>query len=96
MGGRYESAAKPGNIDDQPLRRAAPLGIITPMLIEKVPEVQALAPADKWRLIDELWSGAPPPSAEQSLDTHVSRLRRGLRRVDAQRVVNRPEYVLGT
>jgi putative addiction module component len=26
------------------------------MLLEKFPEVQSLAPQDKWRLIDELWS----------------------------------------
>ncbi|MBV9492458.1 MAG: addiction module protein [Verrucomicrobia bacterium] len=25
------------------------------MLLERLPEVQALAPEDKWRLIDELW-----------------------------------------
>lgn len=25
------------------------------MLIEKLPDVQALAPADQWCLIDELW-----------------------------------------
>ncbi len=26
------------------------------MLLERLPEVQSLAPEDKWRLIDELWS----------------------------------------
>ena len=48
------------------------------------------------RLIDELWSGAPPPSAAQSLDTHVSRLRRGLRAEDGTTVVvtRDPGYVL--
>ena len=25
------------------------------MLLERLPEVQSLAPEDKWRLIDELW-----------------------------------------
>jgi putative addiction module component (TIGR02574 family) len=25
------------------------------MLLERLPEVQSLAPQDKWRLIDELW-----------------------------------------
>ena len=25
------------------------------MLLERFPEVQSLAPQDKWRLIDELW-----------------------------------------
>lgn len=25
------------------------------MLLERLPEVQALAPQDKWRLIDEVW-----------------------------------------
>ena len=48
------------------------------------------------RLIDELWSGAPPPSASQSLDTLVSRLRRALR-TDAKPaplVTRAPGYVL--
>src|ERR671933_736040 len=31
------------------------------------------------RLIDELWRGAPPPGAAQSLDAYLSRLRRALR-----------------
>ena len=52
---RFVKAARQGNIDDQRLRRAAPFAIITLMLIEKLPDVQALAPADKWRLIRELW-----------------------------------------
>jgi putative addiction module component (TIGR02574 family) len=42
------------------LREAAPIGIVIVMLIEKLPEVQALAPADKWRLIQELWHDLAP------------------------------------
>jgi hypothetical protein len=31
-------------------------GVISlPMLLERFPEVQSLAPQDKWLLIDELW-----------------------------------------
>jgi len=29
--------------------------ISSPMLLERLPEVQSLDPKDKWRLIDELW-----------------------------------------
>jgi putative addiction module component (TIGR02574 family) len=32
------------------------LHILWRMLLERFPEVQSLAPEDKWRLIDELWS----------------------------------------
>jgi len=32
------------------------LHIFWRMLLERFPEVQSLAPEDKWRLIDELWS----------------------------------------
>jgi len=48
------------------------------------------------RLIDELWHGAPPPSASQSLDVYVSRLRRALRAQDgaAVLVTRAPGYVL--
>jgi hypothetical protein len=31
------------------------LHIFWRMLLERFPEVQSLAPEDKWRLIDELW-----------------------------------------
>ena len=37
------------------------------------------------RLMEELWSGRPPPSAAMSLQAHVSRLRRALG--DDQRIV---------
>jgi peptide/nickel transport system substrate-binding protein len=44
------------------------------------------------RLIDRLWGERPPPSANQSLDTYVSRLRRELGR---ERLLRRPPgYVL--
>ncbi len=33
-------------------------------------------PAD--RLIDELWSGAPPPTAAKTLQVYISRLRKAL------------------
>src|SRR3954462_5501607 len=48
------------------------------------------------RLIDELWSGAPPASAAQSLDVYVSRLRRALREAGAadQLVTRAPGYML--
>jgi len=39
------------------------------------------------RLIDAVWGDAPPPSAHQSLDSYVSRLRRAL---GAERLVRRP------
>src|SRR3954452_16233482 len=35
------------------------------------------------RLIEELWDGAPPASASQSLDAYLSRLRRALRAAGA-------------
>jgi len=42
------------------------------------------------RLIDELWGGEPPARARESLQMHVSRLRKGLAEAgaDAGRVVN--------
>jgi DNA-binding SARP family transcriptional activator len=48
------------------------------------------------RLIDELWRGAPPRSASQSLDAYVSRLRRALRAHDGEVVLitRTPGYVL--
>jgi len=43
------------------------------------------------RLIDELWNGAPPASADVTLRTHVSRLRRRLARVGPEKaLVTRP------
>src|SRR5262245_13457119 len=33
-------------------------------------------PVTTERLIDDLWGGAPPPTARQSLHAHVTRLRR--------------------
>jgi adenylate cyclase len=48
------------------------------------------------RLIDELWSGAPPAAASQSLDSYLSRLRRALREAGAEGVLatRAPGYVL--
>jgi class 3 adenylate cyclase/DNA-binding winged helix-turn-helix (wHTH) protein len=48
------------------------------------------------RLIDELWRGAPPRSASQSLDAYVSRLRRALRADDGEVVLitRAPGYLL--
>src|SRR3954468_1200442 len=49
------------------------------------------------RLIDELWEGAPPASASQSLDAYVSRVRRALRDAGATNGVlttRAPGYVL--
>src|SRR4051794_33609184 len=37
------------------------------------------------RLIDELWSGRPPPTAAKSLQVHMSQLRRDLARADGGR-----------
>jgi DNA-binding SARP family transcriptional activator len=43
------------------------------------------------RLIDELWDGAPPASADVTLRTHVSRLRQRLAAVGSERaLVTRP------
>jgi len=48
------------------------------------------------RLIDELWSGAPPASASQSLDAYLSRLRKAFREAGANGVLvtRAPGYVL--
>ena len=48
------------------------------------------------RLIEELWAGAPPPGAAQSLDTYLSRLRRAFREAGAGDVLvtRAPGYVL--
>ncbi len=48
------------------------------------------------RLIEELWAGEPPPSASQSLDAYVSRLRRAFRDAGASDVLvtRAPGYVL--
>ncbi len=37
------------------------------------------------RLIDDLWNGAPPASADVNLRTHVSRLRQRLAAVGTKR-----------
>ena len=37
------------------MRERAFCVISSPMLLERFPEVQSLAPQDKWLLIDELW-----------------------------------------
>ena len=39
------------------LRSEGVWGYLFAKLLEKFPEMQSLAPQDKWRLIDELWSG---------------------------------------
>src|SRR6266481_10174035 len=41
---------------DSPGLDRANRGYLLSMLLERLPEVQSLAPEDKWRLIDELWS----------------------------------------
>ncbi|MGH3161295.1 MAG: AfsR/SARP family transcriptional regulator, partial [Streptosporangiaceae bacterium] len=48
------------------------------------------------RLIEELWTGEPPPSGPQSLDVYLSRLRKAFREVDAGDVLatRAPGYVL--
>ena len=48
------------------------------------------------RLIEELWTGEPPPSAPQSLDAYLSRLRRAFREAGAGDVLvtRAPGYVL--
>src|SRR3954454_1068559 len=47
-------------------------------------------------IIEELWAGEPPPSADQSLDALVSRLRRAFREAgrDDILVTRAPGYVL--
>ena len=40
------------------------------MILEKLPTVSELSDADKWQLIDELWTGLlPPPSYTPSAET---------------------------
>jgi len=48
------------------------------------------------RLIDGMWAGEPPPSASQSLDVYVSRLRKAFRDVGAEDVLRTraPGYLL--
>src|SRR5919204_1526851 len=48
------------------------------------------------RLIEELWSGAPPAGASHSLDAYVSRLRRALREAGGEGILvtRAPGYVL--
>jgi putative addiction module component (TIGR02574 family) len=41
------------------------------MLIEKLPDVQALAPVDKWRLIQELWQELAPHIDSAEPDQHI-------------------------
>ncbi len=48
--------------------------MITAMLLETLPDVQALAPADKWRLMRELWQDLAPPVADAEWDQHVFEL----------------------
>ena len=51
----------------------------------------AVVPVD--RLIDDLWSGAPPPSALGALQVHVSYLRRAL---EPDRIARRPSAALSS
>jgi DNA-binding SARP family transcriptional activator/tetratricopeptide (TPR) repeat protein len=44
------------------------------------------------RLIEDLWDGAPPPGASQSLDAYLSRLRRALREAGADGMLVRRAY----
>jgi putative addiction module component (TIGR02574 family) len=44
------------------------------MLLETLPEVQALAPADKWRLMRELWEDLAPQIPDPNWDQHVFEL----------------------
>ena len=49
--------------------------------------INANRPVSRDRLIEALWGESPPPSAQQSLDTYLSRLRRQL---GGERVIRRP------
>jgi YVTN family beta-propeller protein len=49
--------------------------------------VEAGQTVSRDRLIDELWAGRPPPSASQSLDAYLSRLRRAFREAGAGDVI---------
>jgi hypothetical protein len=41
-----------------------------PMLLERLPKAQSLAPEDKWRLIDELWrDSSTPPGQRRTLSS---------------------------
>jgi putative addiction module component (TIGR02574 family) len=41
------------------------------MLLDKYPELQSLAPEDKWRLIDELWSDLAQRVESEAADPDV-------------------------
>ena len=58
--------------------------------------VHAGEPVSRDRLIDELWNGEPPPSASQSLDAYISRLRRAFRAAGGDDVLTTqaPGYTL--
>jgi putative addiction module component (TIGR02574 family) len=43
------------------------------MVIEKLPEVQALAPEEKWMLIDELWQDLAEQSRQSPVDAELVR-----------------------
>lgn len=57
-----------------PLTRAKPRALLALLLIHAGEVVSAD------RLIDELWSGAPPATAKDALQNYVSQLRRTLGR----------------
>lgn len=44
------------------------------MLLERLPEVQSLAPQDKWRLIDELWRDLAQQVEAAGADVNVVEL----------------------
>jgi hypothetical protein len=44
------------------------------MLIDTLPEVQALAPADKWQLMRELWQEFVPTMADAERDQQILEL----------------------
>ena len=58
--------------------------------------VRAGEVVSRHHLIEQLWSGEPPASASQSLDTYISRLRKALREAGAADVLQTraPGYVL--
>lgn len=41
------------------------------MVIERLPEVQALAPEEKWMLIDELWSDLATRTQQSPVDAQI-------------------------
>jgi putative addiction module component (TIGR02574 family) len=56
------------------LSRERVLCYISPMLLERFPDVQSLAPQDKWRLIDELWCDLARQVEAEGSDANIVKL----------------------